>query len=146
VEVVPSWKVPCSSPSLGTFLKISKSELVRQHLLQLPRYQLTHLVVELAADLSQHVHSMRALTAAVATGPAEVAFASTVVDAFACMGPCPTVAAVAGAAVAVVGNAAADAAAAVAAAASASAAAEQHQAVASGSMSGLSVAVAAKTC
>jgi len=109
--------------------------------------------VELAADLSQHVHSTRALTGGVATGSAEVVFASTVVNAFACMGPCPTVAAVAGAAVAVVGNAAADAvagatsvAAAVAAAASASAAAEQHQAVASGSMSGLSVAVPAKTC
>ena len=82
-------------------------------------------MVELAADQSQHVHSMRALTGGVAIGSAEVAFASTVVDAFACMGPCPTVAAVAGAAVAVAGNAAADAvAAAVAAAASASAAAE----------------------
>jgi len=83
-----------------------------------------------AADSSQHVRNMRVLTegvATVATGAA-VAFASTAVDASACMGPCPAVAAVGGAAGAVVGTAAVDAPAAVAAAAalaaSASAAAD----------------------
>jgi len=119
VEVVASWRAPCWNPSLGTFLKRSKLELVHQQLSQLPRCQLTHLVVEPAADLSQHVRSMRASTGGAATGSAAVAFASTVVDAFACMGPYPTVAAAGGAVGAVVGIAAA-----AAAAASASATAE----------------------
>jgi len=129
VVVVPSLKATCWSPSLGTFLKRSKSELVHQHLPELPHCLLIHLVAEAAADLTRHVQNMRALMGAVATGSAAVVFASTVADAFACTGPCPTVAAVGGVAGAVVGNAAAGAAAGAAAAAAAAVAAFASAAV-----------------